>query len=99
MSISPSPLTEAILGQVIAILSTRRPQSRFEAQDVLDAADLRQLGLDAARFGTPAWNPVGNLMPPGAKIVVKGTTGEAGYRRFVIPAIEPWQMCLVTDLA
>ncbi len=47
MSISPSPLTEAILGQVIAILSTRRPQNRFEAQDVLDAPDLRQLGLDS----------------------------------------------------
>ena len=47
MSISPSPLTEAILGQVIASLSTRRPQNQFEAQDVLDAADLRQLGLDS----------------------------------------------------
>lgn len=34
-------------------------------------AALRDLGLDAARFGTPAWNPVGALVPPGAKIVVK----------------------------
>lgn len=32
---------------------------------------LRQLGLDAARFGTAEWNPIGDLVPPGAKIVVK----------------------------
>lgn len=32
---------------------------------------LRDLGLDAARFGTAAWNPVGELVPPGARIVVK----------------------------
>jgi uncharacterized protein (DUF362 family) len=32
---------------------------------------LRQLGLDAARFGTSEWNPVGELVHPGAKIVVK----------------------------
>lgn len=32
---------------------------------------LRQLGLDVARFGTPDWNPIGELVPPGAKIVVK----------------------------
>ena len=32
---------------------------------------LRDLGLDAARFGTPAWNPLGDLVPPGGRIVVK----------------------------
>lgn len=32
---------------------------------------LRDLELDAARFGTPDWNPIGDLVPPGAKIVVK----------------------------
>lgn len=32
---------------------------------------LHQLGLDAARFGTADWNPIGDLVPPGAKIVVK----------------------------
>ena len=32
---------------------------------------LRDLGLDAARFGTPAWNPLGELVRPGGKIVVK----------------------------
>ena len=32
---------------------------------------LRGLGLDAARFGTPAWNPLGDLVKPGGRIVVK----------------------------
>ena len=32
---------------------------------------LRDLGLDAARFGTPQWNPLGDLVKPGGKIVVK----------------------------
>jgi uncharacterized protein (DUF362 family) len=32
---------------------------------------LRALGLDAARFGTPAWNPLGDLVPRGARIVLK----------------------------
>ncbi|HMO03513.1 MAG TPA: DUF362 domain-containing protein [Kiritimatiellia bacterium] len=34
-------------------------------------AALRDLGLDTARFGTPEWNPIGALVPPGAKIVIK----------------------------
>ncbi|MGD9781250.1 MAG: DUF362 domain-containing protein [Kiritimatiellia bacterium] len=32
---------------------------------------LRDLGLDAARFGTQEWNPLGDLVAPGGKIVVK----------------------------
>jgi uncharacterized protein (DUF362 family) len=32
---------------------------------------LRDLGLDAARFGTPQWNPLGDLVKPGGSIVVK----------------------------
>ncbi len=32
---------------------------------------LRQLGLDAERFGTPAWNPLGDLVRPGDHVVVK----------------------------
>jgi len=32
---------------------------------------LHGLDLDAARFGTPAWNPFGDLVPAGARIVVK----------------------------
>ncbi len=34
-------------------------------------ASLAGLGLDAARFGTPDWNPIGDLVQPGGKIVVK----------------------------
>ena len=32
---------------------------------------LADLGLDTDRFGTPGWNPIGALVPPGARIVVK----------------------------
>lgn len=32
---------------------------------------LRGLELDAARFDTPAWNPLGDLVRPGGRIVVK----------------------------
>lgn len=32
---------------------------------------LRDLGLDAARFGTPQWNPLGDLVKPGGQIAVK----------------------------
>ncbi|HLL25115.1 MAG TPA: DUF362 domain-containing protein [Kofleriaceae bacterium] len=32
---------------------------------------LRLLGLDGARFGTPAWNPLGGIVRRGARVVVK----------------------------
>ena len=32
---------------------------------------LRLLGLDSERFGTPEWNPLGELIRPGNKVVVK----------------------------
>ena len=32
---------------------------------------LQTLGLDADRFGTPEWNPLGDLVQPGGRIVVK----------------------------
>ena len=31
----------------------------------------QDMGLDAAHFGTPQWNPLGDLVKPGGKIVVK----------------------------
>lgn len=34
-------------------------------------AALAALGLDAARWGTPAWNPLGDLVAPGGRIVLK----------------------------
>ncbi len=32
---------------------------------------LLALGLDAANFGKPEWNPIGDLVPPGRRIVLK----------------------------
>ena len=32
---------------------------------------LRLLGLDAARAGTPDWNPLGDLAAPGERVVIK----------------------------
>ena len=32
---------------------------------------LHSLGLDAARYGTPEWNPLGELIRPGDKVVLK----------------------------
>ncbi len=32
---------------------------------------LRLLGLDAGRFGTPGWNPLGEVVRPGDRVVVK----------------------------
>jgi uncharacterized protein (DUF362 family) len=32
---------------------------------------LQALGLDEANFGTPAWNPIGDLAPTGSSIVLK----------------------------
>src|ERR1041384_8204735 len=32
---------------------------------------LRDLGLDAARYDTPEWNPLGDLVGPGSTIVLK----------------------------
>ncbi len=34
-------------------------------------AALHGLGLDAGRFGTPDWNPIGELVAPGKRIVLK----------------------------
>src|SRR6185436_16993519 len=33
----------------------------------------RLLGLDAERFGTPQWNPLGDLVKPGARVLLKPT--------------------------
>jgi len=32
---------------------------------------LADLGLDRARFGSPDWNPIGDLIEPGARVVLK----------------------------
>ena len=34
---------------------------------------LRELGLDRARAGTPEWNPLGDLISPGDRVIIKPT--------------------------
>jgi uncharacterized protein (DUF362 family) len=43
------------------------PNSVYEAVESM----LKRLGLDAARSGTPEWNPLGDLIQPGDRVVVK----------------------------
>lgn len=47
------------------VSSTPNPVYRMVRRVLVD------LGLDRAHFGTPQWNPVGDLVQPGAKIVLK----------------------------
>lgn len=48
-----------------AVLSSRNDAYRM----VRDT--LCELGLDAARFNTPEWNPFGDFIKPGARVVIK----------------------------
>ncbi len=43
------------------------PGPVYEAVEAL----FRSLGLDAARAGTPAWNPLGDVIQPGDRVIVK----------------------------
>ena len=43
------------------------PNPVYEAVEAL----FRRLGLDQARAGTPEWNPLGDLIQPGDRVVVK----------------------------
>lgn len=43
------------------------PSGVYEAVEAL----FRSLGLDAARAGTPEWNPLGDLIAPGDRVIVK----------------------------
>jgi uncharacterized protein (DUF362 family) len=43
------------------------PQPVYEAVEAL----FRSLGLDRARAGTPEWNPLGDLIAPGNRVIVK----------------------------
>lgn len=55
------------------------PEYPFGAEHVGPANDayalvreaLRDLQMDAARFGTPEWNPLGDFLRPGARVVIK----------------------------
>ena len=55
----------------------------------------RQLGLDAARYGTPDWNPFGDIVRPGDSVVIKpnlvrhfhhGETFKAFYQQLLLYA-------------
>src|SRR5688572_28909200 len=63
---------------MVAVVS--RPGVRYVMQAPFDPpnpvyemveATLRGLGLDAARAGTPEWNPLGDLIAPGDRVLVK----------------------------
>lgn len=43
------------------------PNPVYEAVEAM----FRRLGLDAARAGTPEWNPLGDLISPGNRVVIK----------------------------
>jgi uncharacterized protein (DUF362 family) len=43
------------------------PNPVYEAVEAL----LRELGLDRARSGAPEWNPLGDLVAPGGRVVIK----------------------------
>jgi uncharacterized protein (DUF362 family) len=43
------------------------PNPVYEAVEAL----FRRLGLDAARAGSPEWNPLGDLISPGDRVVIK----------------------------
>ncbi|MFS8067989.1 MAG: DUF362 domain-containing protein [Byssovorax sp.] len=43
------------------------PNPVYEAVEAM----FQRLGLDAARAGTPAWNPLGDLIAPGDRVVIK----------------------------
>jgi uncharacterized protein (DUF362 family) len=59
--------------------SKRYPEYRFEelaSSDIVDGYalvrdSLFQLGLDRDNFGTPEWNPLGDVISPGDKVTLK----------------------------
>jgi uncharacterized protein (DUF362 family) len=73
-SAAPLPARE----RVVAVAKARRASyGRAGGRDVLTVAQLavRDLfiawQLDAAHIEDPAWNPLGDMIPPGSKVVVK----------------------------
>ncbi len=53
--------------EMAAVPVARTPNPAYAAV----RESLRLLGLDAARFGTPEWNPLGVLIEPGMNVLVK----------------------------
>jgi uncharacterized protein (DUF362 family) len=53
---------------------SRRTPSRFDPSNAVFSAvreSFRLLGLDAARFGSGEWNPLGDVVRPGESVVIK----------------------------
>ena len=63
---APYPPDE-IFPELAAVMPGPTPNPIF----ALVRGVLRDLGLDAAHFGTAQWNPLGDLVKPGGRIVVK----------------------------
>jgi uncharacterized protein (DUF362 family) len=55
------------------LLSSSRAGSSGETNAVYAGVRrlLALLGLDVARYGTPCWNPLGDLIRPGARVLIK----------------------------
>jgi uncharacterized protein (DUF362 family) len=58
-------------GEAYPEFPTLAPGTRSNPVFDLVRRGLQEMGLDAVRFGTPEWNPLGDLVRPGGKIVVK----------------------------
>ena len=44
------------------------PNPVYEAVEAM----FRRLGLDSGRAGTPEWNPLGDVISPGDRVVISG---------------------------
>ena len=57
--------------EIERLLSDRVGEGPFNEVYAAVRDALHGLGLDDARFGTPEWNPIGDLVPAGKRIVLK----------------------------
>ena len=53
------------------VFCARAEAPGYEGAGESVAEVLRAAGLDAARFGTPEWNPLGEVIPRGGRVLVK----------------------------
>lgn len=65
------------------------------AQETIDSL-FRIWGLDDARAGTPEWNPLGELIPEGARVVIK-PNWVLHYNQSGLAAADGGMDCLITQ--
>lgn len=75
---------QMVKSQAVPVAVVARPGTGYPADppfappnpvyDMVEAA-LRDLGLDRARAGTPEWNPLGDLIRPGDRVLIKAGLG------------------------